>query len=193
MWICKSLSNRNAIIVHPSESYSMDDRIPAWLRQAGPSGSPSPSPAAAGPPRAGCPGPRPGGFWRPPRRRPHSPWAACASAPSPAQHSSAPGVQREPPVLQSVPMASCAGTGHLEKEPGSVLTAPSLQVFIDIGKIPPWAFSSPAWEASALSLFSQRRCFILFIMVLHKTLSSVSMTHLYWEVQNWTNHSWIRP
>jgi len=35
--------------------------------------------------RAGCPGPRPGSFWRSPRRRSHSFWAACASAPSPAQ------------------------------------------------------------------------------------------------------------
>uniref|UniRef100_A0A8C3C4B5 Lysosome-associated membrane glycoprotein 1 n=1 Tax=Cairina moschata TaxID=8855 RepID=A0A8C3C4B5_CAIMO len=33
---------------------------------------PGPSPAPAGPPSAGCPGPSPGGFGRPPRRRPHS-------------------------------------------------------------------------------------------------------------------------
>ena len=30
-------------------------------------------------------GPHPGDFWRSPRRRPHSIWAACATAPSPTQ------------------------------------------------------------------------------------------------------------
>jgi len=42
----------------------------------------APAPAPAGTPRAGCPGPRPGSSGRSPRRRPHSLWAACASAPS---------------------------------------------------------------------------------------------------------------
>ena len=37
--------------------------------------------------------------------------AACASSPSATQHRSAPGVEREPTVLQFVPMASCSGTG----------------------------------------------------------------------------------
>jgi len=48
----------------------------------GPLGPSAPAPAPAGTPRAGCPGPRPGSSGRSPRRRPHSLWAACASAPS---------------------------------------------------------------------------------------------------------------
>jgi len=54
----------------------------------------------------------PGDFGTSPRRRPRSLWAVRASAPSPAQHSSAPGVHREPTVCQFVPTASCPGTGH---------------------------------------------------------------------------------
>jgi len=55
-----------------------------------------PTPAPAGTPRAGGPGLWPGGFWRSPRKRPHSLWAMCASAP--ALHSTAvlSGAQREP-------------------------------------------------------------------------------------------------
>ena len=79
-----------------------------------------PAPAPAAPPRAGCPGPWPGGFWRAPGRRPHSLWAACASAPSPATD-----VQREPPGLQFVPMASCPGTGHHWEELHPLCTLPS--------------------------------------------------------------------
>ena len=48
----------------------------------GPLGPSAPAPAPAGTHRAGCPGPRPGSSGRSPRRRPHSLWAACASAPS---------------------------------------------------------------------------------------------------------------
>jgi len=69
-----------------------------------------PAPAPAAPLRAGCPGPWPGSFWRAPGRRPHSLWAACASAPSPA-----PGVQREPPGLQFT--ACYADTGCHWKGP----------------------------------------------------------------------------
>ena len=38
---------------------------------------------------AGCPGPCPGSFWRSPRRRLHSLWAACVRTPSPTHHRSA--------------------------------------------------------------------------------------------------------
>lgn len=55
-------------------------KIPEQLKWAVLFMFPWPSPVAAGPPRAGCWGPRPGSFWRP-SRRPLSPWAACASAP----------------------------------------------------------------------------------------------------------------
>ena len=68
-------------------------RIPGRLRLAGPSGPLWPTPAPAGTPRAGGPGPWPDAFS--PTRRPHSLWATCASAP--ALHSTAvlPGAQRD--------------------------------------------------------------------------------------------------
>ena len=47
-----------------------------------------------------------------------------------------PYVQRDPPVFPWVPIASCPVTGYHWKEPGSILFAPSLQVFVYIGKIP---------------------------------------------------------
>jgi len=70
-----------------------------WKRLLGPFG---PRSAQTGTPRAGCTGPCLGRLWRSPRRRPHSLWTACASAPSPAQHRSASGREREPHVLQFV-------------------------------------------------------------------------------------------
>lgn len=59
------------------------------------------------------------------RENPQPPWASCTSALSPAELWSAPGVQREPLVLS---------LGILER---SWLFAPSLQILIRIGKIPP--------------------------------------------------------
>jgi len=47
-----------------------------------------------------------------------------------------PGVWREPPVFQFVPTASCPGIGHHWEETGSVITASSLQAFIDNYEIP---------------------------------------------------------
>lgn len=45
-----------------------------------------------------------------------------------------PGVQRGPPVLQFVPIASDPVTGHLE--PVSILFVSSLQLFLYIDNIP---------------------------------------------------------
>lgn len=45
-------------------------------------------------------------------------------------------VQGEPPVFQFVPTASCPGIGHHWEETGSVITASSLQAFIDNYEIP---------------------------------------------------------
>ena len=59
--------------------------ITEWLRVGRPLGPSGPAPAPAGPPRAECSGSCPGGWWISPGRRPHSLWAACAAAPSPAQ------------------------------------------------------------------------------------------------------------
>ena len=48
-----------------------------------------------------------------------------------------PDVQREPPVLQFEPTASGPATGHQCNEPGSVLSAVSLQVLAHVGQMPP--------------------------------------------------------
>lgn len=45
-------------------------------------GSSSPPSTSAAPSRAGCSGPHSSGFWRSTRRRSHSLWVTCASAPS---------------------------------------------------------------------------------------------------------------
>ena len=47
-----------------------------------------------------------------PKEETLQPLGSLRSVPSPAQHRSASGVQREPPVFQSVPETSCPGTEH---------------------------------------------------------------------------------
>lgn len=69
-----------------------------------------------------------------------------------------PDVQKAPPVFQPVPIASDPVIRHHWKAPGSVLFVPSLQVLININKIPSWAFSSLGWMVLGLSLLSHVRC-----------------------------------
>lgn len=118
----------------------------------GPSG---PSPAPAGTLRAGCSGLRPSSFWWPSRRRfPNlsgkTVWVLCHL------HSAEglPDAQSELPVFQSVPIASCSGTGHHWREPGSVLFAPSLQLFMGTDKIPQSLLFSRLNSPGSLSLYS---------------------------------------
>lgn len=47
-----------------------------------------------------------------------------------------PAVQRDPPVLQLVPTASCPVSGHYLEESGSVISTSSLQVLRDTDKMP---------------------------------------------------------
>jgi len=92
-----------------------------------------PSPALAGPPRAGCLGLLPGGFWRPPRRTPYSLWAACASAVTCTTQQCS--WCSEGPFCAPV-CASCPGTGHhREEDLGPIQFAAFLQVFVDMGEI----------------------------------------------------------
>jgi len=63
--------------------------IRVWLRWEGTSGSIRSNTCLSRDTHCRCPGPHPGSFWRSPRRRSHSLWAACASALPPAQHNSA--------------------------------------------------------------------------------------------------------
>lgn len=94
-------------------------------------------------------------------------WATCARA-QPPTCKVLPDVQREPPVSQFGPTATSPGTGH-HKEPGSVLSAPSLQVFRDAANIP-WSLLFPRLNRpSSLSLSSSERCsgLLLIFAALH--------------------------
>lgn len=62
-----------------------------------------------------------------------------------------PDFQRESPMFQYVSIASFPLTGHHWKEPNTLLFAPSLWVFADIGKIP-LSLLFPGWTVPALSL-----------------------------------------
>jgi len=63
-----------------------------------------------------------------------------------------PDVQRAPPVLLFVPTASGPVPGHQCKEPGSILPAPSLQIFIHIDKLPLRLLLSRLNHPSSLTL-----------------------------------------
>ena len=101
----------------------------------GPQGLPHPASALAGSARAACPGQCPGCFGRSPRRL-HN----LSGQPVPVLHHPhstevLPGVLKEPPILQFVPIAPCPGTGHHWKESDFILIVPSLQVFVGIDEI----------------------------------------------------------
>ena len=64
--------------------------------------------------------------------------------------------QGKPPVCQFVSIASCPGIGHHWKEPGPILLAPSLQLYIGVNETP-WTASSPGWTGPDLSAFPHRR------------------------------------
>lgn len=82
-------------------------------------------PDQAGIPRACCPGPCSGGFWRSPSRETQQPlWAACAGTLSPSQCFL---MLRHNLLCLSVPTASCPGTGRWQEEPGPSLSVPSPQ------------------------------------------------------------------
>lgn len=83
-----------------------------WQGSLGCSG---PSPAQAGPPRAGCPGTCPGVFWRSPRRWLQSLWVACASARLPTQCGIVSLVFRGELLFQFVPVAFVLALGLTEK------------------------------------------------------------------------------
>ena len=85
-------------------------------------GSPSPTPAEAGSPRAGCMGPRPGRAWISPEKETPQPlWAAWARLRHPQSEEVLPHVQVELPLLQFVPVAPCPVAGHHWKESGPIL------------------------------------------------------------------------
>ena len=68
----------------------------------------------------------------PEQETPQPLWAACPRALSPLSKEVFPHIQVEVPVWQFVPVAPCPVTGHHRKEPGPVLLALVLKVFVDI-------------------------------------------------------------
>jgi len=114
-------------------------------------------PASAGPYKSGYPGPCPGGFLVSPKRN-HESGQPVPVLSHPHSDKVFPIVQREPPVFQSVSIASGPVTGHHLEEPGSVLFAPSLQVCIHVDKIPLSLLLSKLNSPSSLSFSSQARC-----------------------------------
>ena len=124
-----------------------------------------PTAAAAGTPRAGCPGPHPSRFCRSPRRRLHKLWLVFTSAPSPAQHRSASDVQRKPSAFQFVPFAFWTGTGHYGPEPGSFLFALLIHIFVHIDRIPLSFLFLRLNSPGSLSHSSKERCTRPFITV----------------------------
>lgn len=81
-----------------------------------------------------------------------SPQLWAARAPSPALHGSAPGAQREPPVLRFVPSASCPGPGH-HGQSLDPLSARCLQLSLDMEEMPLSLLFSRLSSHSSLSLF----------------------------------------
>lgn len=91
--------------------------------------------------------------------------AACASALWCLYNTEVlPSVQREPPVVQFVPVASSPGTEHRCKGQGFIFTAPSLQVFIDI-EISLSLFFVGINSPNSLNFFSWERDSNFFIFV----------------------------
>lgn len=67
-----------------------------------------------------------------------------------------PSAQTDPPVIPFLPIASCLILRHHWQDPGTSLSAASLQVSIPLIRSPP-AFLSPRWTVPALSAFPNRR------------------------------------
>lgn len=116
-------------------------------RHLDPSG---PTSAQAGTSRAGFAGPHLGDFWG---WTSEPLWASYSSAPSSARLKSA--FWCSDGTFYFPVCASCPGTGHHWNEPGSILFALSLQMFIDIFKISPEP--SPDWVVPVLSAFPHSR------------------------------------
>lgn len=87
--------------------------ITEWLRLVGTSGFIWLDSSPAGPPRAGCPDQCPGSYWRSPRRRFYSLWAACTF--SPAQHRSALWSSELPVFLFVLPLPLVLALGSTKE------------------------------------------------------------------------------
>jgi len=102
--------------LHLVEQMAINHGMTEWFRLEVTSVSICSTPAQAGTLRAGCPGPRPGGFWWSPGRRFHSLWATCARALSLAQYRGSSLWLGEHPEFCFMPIA----TGHHWKDSSSL-------------------------------------------------------------------------
>lgn len=76
-------------------------------------------------------------------------WLTCASDPSPSKFKRFPGVQRKPPVFQSVPIASSAAAAHCWKKPDCPFWFISSGVYIH------WQDVSQACSSPPLTVISR--------------------------------------
>lgn len=95
----------NVVVTHFFPSF-WHHSVVTWLRMAGTFGDHLHTPAPAGSPRAGCPGPFPDSFYFQGLRLHNLSWTTCASFRHPQSKKRFPDVQREPPVFLFVPSAS---------------------------------------------------------------------------------------
>ena len=120
----------SVLIIYSSQNHSTAEAVRELWRP------PAPSPAPAGPPSAGCPGPRPGTLCHSPRRRPHSlsgqPGPVLSHPPSTQV---LPGAQREPPACPLVPTAPGLALGTPDKSLAAASLPPAC------GDSQPWVRS----------------------------------------------------
>ena len=81
-------------------------------------------------------------LWEIPKEETLQPLGSLCQCSITSQHRRAPGVQREPPVLQFVPTAPCPGTGHHWKKSGFIFFAPSLTAPLQKLPLQCWWWSS---------------------------------------------------
>lgn len=113
-----------------AEKKRKNHRITEWLRQERTSGSVCSNASWHQATERRVPRSMSRVFWSPHRRRLHNLFGLSVLVLShPHSTEVLPDVQREPPLFNFVPNASCPGTEHHRKEPGSILLHPS---FIDI-------------------------------------------------------------
>ena len=145
-----------------------------WGRQR-PLGPPGPNPAQKQTPTAGCPGPCPGSFWRS--------LSILSGQRVPVfchlhRTEVLLDVQREHLVFQFMPIASCLGTEHHWKEPGSILFTSSLQEFIHIDEISLNLLFSRLKSPSFLNFSIQERCSSPFIILVKMGVYLPDSSHI---------------
>lgn len=94
-------------------------------------------------------------------------------------------------MFQFVLINSCAVTGKHGETFGSLFSAPASQVFTQIGKIHPTLFFCRLRSPGSWSLSSQEGCSIPSIILMSPccNCSIKTLFFLFWELQNWTQHS----